>query len=69
MRETIRYSEAFKLQVVREIETGKYGNCNAASEAYGIRVARPSGTGFACTVNRIYWERWFAWKQPMNVMS
>ena len=37
MRETIRYSEAFKLQVVREIENGKYGNCNAASEAYGIR--------------------------------
>ena len=31
-----RYSEAFRLQVVREIEVGKHRSCNAASEAYGI---------------------------------
>ena len=33
----VRYSEAFKAQVVREIETGKLANCHAASERYGIR--------------------------------
>ncbi len=33
----IRYSEAFKMQVVRELESGRHGNCNAAAEAYGIR--------------------------------
>ena len=31
-----RYSEAFKLQVVRELEEGKYGSCHAAAEAYGV---------------------------------
>jgi transposase-like protein len=36
MKEVLRYSEAFKLQVVREIEEGRHGNCNAAREAYGI---------------------------------
>ena len=35
----IRYSEAFKLQVVREFEEGKHGSCLAAAEAYGIRGA------------------------------
>jgi transposase-like protein len=33
----IRYSESFKLQVVRELEEGKHGSCWAAREAYGIR--------------------------------
>jgi len=33
----IRYSEAFKMQVVRELESGRHGSCNAAAEAYGIR--------------------------------
>jgi len=36
MKDWIRYSEAFKLQVVREIEEGKHASCCAASEAYGI---------------------------------
>lgn len=30
------YSEAFKLQVVREVESGRYRNCHQASQAYGI---------------------------------
>jgi transposase-like protein len=33
----VRYSEAFKLQVIRELESGKFGSCFAASEAYGIK--------------------------------
>jgi len=33
----VRYSESFKLQVVRELEEGRHGSCNAAMEAYGIR--------------------------------
>ena len=33
----IRYSEAFKLQVVRELEEGKYASCFAAQAAYAIR--------------------------------
>ena len=36
MVDCIRYSEAFKLQVVRELEEGKHANCWAAREAYGI---------------------------------
>jgi transposase len=36
MGECIRYSEAFKLQVVRELEEGRHSNCWAAREAYGI---------------------------------
>lgn len=35
----IRYSEAFKLQVVGEFERGRYGSCFAVSEAYGIKGA------------------------------
>ena len=31
-----RYSEAFKLQVVRELEEGKHASCHAAAAAYGI---------------------------------
>lgn len=34
-----RYSEAFKLQIVREFEEGMHGSCAAASTAYGIRGA------------------------------
>ena len=34
---TIRYSEAFKLQVLRELETGKFASRSAAERAYGIR--------------------------------
>jgi transposase len=37
MKEVVLYSEAFKLQVVNDIETGKYANCHAAGMAYGIR--------------------------------
>jgi transposase-like protein len=33
----VRYSEAFKLQVVRELEEGRHGSCFAAGQAYGIR--------------------------------
>ena len=36
MGDCIRYSEAFKLQVVLEIEEGKHPSCCAAAEAYGI---------------------------------
>jgi len=32
-----RYSEALKLQVIREIEGGRFASANEASEAYGIR--------------------------------
>ena len=34
---SIRYSEAFKRQVVDELERGKYGSVEAARRAYGIR--------------------------------
>lgn len=37
MRSTIRYSEAFKLQVVRELEQGRFGSIAAARRAYGVR--------------------------------
>ena len=33
----IRYSEAFKQQVVSELEEGRYGSPYEASQAYGIR--------------------------------
>ena len=32
----VRYSEAFKLQVVSEVECGVYGSAHEASVAYGI---------------------------------
>ncbi len=32
-----RYSEAFKLQVIRELEEGKHASCFSAGQAYGIR--------------------------------
>ena len=37
MRSTVRYSEAFKLQVLREIESGRFTTRAAAYRAYGIR--------------------------------
>jgi transposase len=36
-KSVIRYSESFKLQILREIEEGKFENCHAAAQAYGIR--------------------------------
>jgi transposase len=33
----VRYSEAFKHQVLRELEEGKFGSVGAAARAYGIR--------------------------------
>jgi transposase len=33
----IRYSEAFKLQVIRELEEGKFRGPWAAGQAYGVR--------------------------------
>jgi len=36
MRSTIRYSEAFKQQVLREIEEGKFASAHVAARAYGI---------------------------------
>lgn len=36
MRAVIRYSEAFKLQVIRELEGGKYDSPHEASRAYGV---------------------------------
>ena len=36
VRDQVRYSEAFKLQVVSELETGKVGSQNEARERYGI---------------------------------
>lgn len=35
-RREIRYSEAFKLQVVRELEQGRFENAGAAGRAYGV---------------------------------
>lgn len=36
-RATMRYSEAFKQQVVSELEEGRFGSPHEASEAYGIK--------------------------------
>lgn len=38
-RAEIRYSEAFKLQVVRELEQGRFGSAGAAGRAYGVNGA------------------------------
>lgn len=38
-RSYVRYSEAFKRQVVAEIEAGKFGTIGEANRAYGIRGA------------------------------
>ena len=37
MRATVRYSEAFKLQVLRELDEGRFRTRAAAARAYGIR--------------------------------
>lgn len=37
MSTNFRYSEAFKLQVIREIEEGRFASANEASQAYRIR--------------------------------
>jgi transposase-like protein len=37
MSTAIRYSEAFKRQVVEEIERGRHGTIGGASRAYGIK--------------------------------
>ena len=37
MSTNYRYSEAFKQQVIMEIESGRYASANEASEAYGIK--------------------------------
>jgi transposase-like protein len=39
----VRYGEAFKRQVVHEIETGKFSGASAASRAYGIKGALTVG--------------------------
>jgi transposase-like protein len=52
----VRYSEAYKLQVVSEIEGGVYGSAHEASEAYGI-------TGHT-TVKR--WLREYGRSQPLK---
>lgn len=36
MRDQVRYSEAFKVQVVSELETGRLGSQTEARERYGI---------------------------------
>lgn len=33
----MRYSEAFKLQVVREVEEGRFGTPSEAGRAYGVK--------------------------------
>lgn len=37
VRATLRYSEAFKLQVLREMEGGRFKSRHQAAQAYGIR--------------------------------
>jgi transposase-like protein len=37
MRQTIRYSEAFKLQVLRDLEQGRFPSREAVKRVYGIR--------------------------------
>ena len=43
MKPVIRYSEAFKLQVVRELEQGRFGSLAEAGRAYGVRGAMTVG--------------------------
>lgn len=43
MRSVIRYSEAFKLQVIRELESGRFTSMCEASRAYGIKGAMTVG--------------------------
>jgi len=37
MQSLVRYSEAFKQQVLRELEEGKFASTQEAARAYGIR--------------------------------
>lgn len=37
MRDVIRYSESFKLEVVRSLETGRHPTPSAAMHAYGVK--------------------------------
>lgn len=37
MKSVVRYSEAFKLQVLREVEGGKFATRTVAARAYGIK--------------------------------
>lgn len=37
MRPSVRYSEAFKLQVLRELEEGRFATRTEAARTYGIR--------------------------------
>lgn len=37
MSTAVRYSEAFKLQVLRELEEGRFSSRGAAARTYGIR--------------------------------
>ena len=39
MKRIVRYSEAFKLKVVRDLEEGRYGSAGEVSRAYGIKGA------------------------------
>ena len=41
---SVRYSEAFKRQVVGQIESGKYATVEHARRAYGIRGVETVGT-------------------------
>lgn len=36
-KDTIRYSEAFKLQVVADVEAGRFSSCHEARLVHGIR--------------------------------
>jgi len=42
---SVRYSEAFKRQVVGQIEQGKYPSAEKARRAYGIRGSTTAGKG------------------------
>ena len=56
MGKVVRYSEAFKLQVLREIEEGRFSSRGAAARTYGI-----SGNGtieyWARKYGKADWER------------
>lgn len=47
-RALMRYSEAFKLQVVRELEQGRFESAGAAGRAYGVKGCHT----VACWVRR-----------------
>ncbi len=68
MNDVIRYSEAFKLQVVRELEEGKLKSVNAAQEAYGIRGSMTVGK-WGCMARATCYERSCAWRPPKRRAS